>query len=140
MRFVEHWANLIILLDPNIYLYRPSSTQTLMLYVDGMSESICRLFGNAFIKEVNKFSALKKLKTNVPLCIGATNAQQDLSNEVRAWSDFIYIMIIFRIDLESRLVKVRNMNLSFVFVTKLKIKFWNCACWLKNRKTESNDI
>lgn len=140
MRFVEHWTNLIILLDPNIYLYRPSSTQALMLYVDGMSESICRLFGNAFIKEVNKFSALKKLKTNVPLCIGATNAQQDLSNEVRAWSDFIYIMIIFRIDLESRLVKVGNISLSFVFVTKLKIKFWNCTCWLKNRKTESSDI
>ena len=73
-----------------------------MLYVDGMSESACRLFGNAFIKEINEFSALKKLKTNVPLCIGAKNAQQDLSNEVRALSDFIYIIVIYRIDLESR--------------------------------------
>lgn len=73
-----------MLLDSNIHLYRPSSLQTLMLYVDGMSESTCRLFGNAFIKEINEFSTSKKLKTNVPLYIGAKSAQEDLSNQVRA--------------------------------------------------------
>ena len=68
-----------------------TSIRTLLLYVDGMSERACQRFGHAFIKEIDEFCTLNKLKTDVPPNDLTRSSQQDSNKQVEKFGNMLRI-------------------------------------------------